>query len=103
MKTTPALDALGKRFGKRLALSEEYEDVFVVNEVDRDGLIVGQWGTGATEAEAVGHTKTLFEMLHLEVSDADAGGALLATARLLPSDVLRAVLLERGEFHLEVK
>lgn len=94
---------LGRLYGKALALVQEDEDLFVVNEVDRDGLVVAQWSSGRTRKDAIaGAEQVLRTLFREQVADDDARGALLGMARMLPSDVLRQVLLERGDWNIEV-
>lgn len=95
--------ALGARYGKRLALVESSDEHFVVNEVDEYGLVRAFWGSGDTEQEAIDRAESLLGTLREPVEDESVRGAYLGVARTLPSDVLKAVLLERGDWNIEVK
>lgn len=82
---------------KRLAVTHE-DDRFAVVELDRDGHVVGQWGEGETRDEAVAAATEVLDTLFGKMTgEPEVDDALLATARLLPSDALRAVLQERGD------
>ena len=97
------VEALGRRFGKWLALTEERDDHFVVNEVDEYGQVRAFWGSGATAEEAVDNANYLLGHLREPIEDDDVQGAYMGVARTLPSAVLKAVLLERGDWNIEVK
>lgn len=100
------VERLCAKYGKHLCVRESHDKqvaVFVVAETDDAGVERAVWGAGLTEDEAVEETERLFEEFGVAVADVSPEDAYLAVARTLPSDVLKRVLLERGDWNIEVK
>lgn len=94
---------LGEKYGRRLELVQDAEDYFVVNQLDEYGLITHSWGSGPTAKEALENTEAILADVFGPSDETSlAHQAYVAAARVFPSNVLKQVLLERGDWNIEV-
>lgn len=97
------LDDLARKYGKRLRLRAR-AGLHYVQELDKDGHFWAEWSEGQSPEEAVENAAAVFE--HVGTPEAARTVLLedvfVGVARELPSAALKAVLLERGDWSIDV-